>query len=321
LIFLRAIFYCLILLFTSCEGPESCIEAGDFGNSNKSRIIVYPYESIYLTIPENKYFCYPISGYETLNSSDFESAIKALPSTTYNRITLLKYCLLGFKDYTKQTVGNNTSIYDSENSQDKLNSRACYNKSGQDRVNCYEECADGCMQLMEIPRWTATIPSTETLKGIDIEPNTMISIKVKGQVSLGEVPSVSVSILSDLNSIQPAWSVNSTIQPNLNYNLKIPIEPSGDASTYQEYYKTIMISRKNSIPYANIADTCDIAYLMRDLAGQNDSKCPVTPNKIGYLNTVSSNNSQDSSNFEILPANNEIVNSDSSDKYLIFKNE
>ncbi len=322
MIFLRAIFYCLILLFTSCEGPESCIEAGDFGNSNKSRIIVYPYESIYLTRPENKDFCYPISGYETLTSDAFKLAIEALPSSTYNRITLLKYCLLGYKDYTKTTVGDQTSKTDSENTDSKLQERNCYTKTDQARTKCFEECADGCKQLMEIPRWTATIPSTETLKGIDIEPNTMISIKVKGQVSLGEVPSVPVSILSDLNSIQPAWSVKSTIQPNLNYNLKIPIEPSGDASTYQEYYKTIMISRKNSIPYANIApSSCDISYLMKDSTAQTDPQCPVTPNKIGYLNTVSSNNSQDPNAFEKLPANNEIVNSDSSDKYLIFKNK
>ncbi|MFZ9469533.1 MAG: type IV secretion system protein [Rickettsiales bacterium] len=319
MIFLRVLICCLILFFTACEGPESCIEAGDFGNTNKARITVYPYDSIYLTSPNKKNECYPIPEYENKSSQDFKTAIESLEGSPYNRVSLLKYCLLGFIDYTKQTVGNTTSINDYENSRAKLDSRACYNKSGQDRVNCYEDCADGCMQLMVEPRWTSTTPSTETLKGIDIEPNTMISIKVKGQVVLGEETVIPVNILSNVNQTQPSWAVNSLINPNTNYNVKFNMKTS-EAGTYEFYSKVILMSRKNPVAYADIASTCSISYLMNSSNLQNDPKCPVSPSKIGYLNVNDVNNSLAFASTENLADNNEILNLSTEDEYLVLQN-
>ena len=319
MIFLRVLLCCLILFFTSCEGPESCIEAGDFGNSNKARITVYPYDSIYLTSPSKKGECYPIPEYEIKSGSDFKTAIEGLDGSPYNRVSLLKYCLLGFKDYTKTTVGSPDSINDSENSQAKLDSRACYNKTGQDRVDCYEDCADGCMQLMVMPRWTSTTPSTETLKGIDIEPNTMISLKVKGQVVLGEVPTAPINISSDVNQIQPRWIVDRLIEPSTNYNSKFLMKTS-EAGTYEFYSKIILMSRKNPVPYTEIASTCNIAYLMNSLSQQTDPKCPVTPTKIGHLNVNDVNNSLAFASTENLADNNEILNLSTEDEYLVLQN-
>lgn len=152
-LFFFRIFLCFgIFLLSACEGPESCIEADDFGNSNKAKIIVYPYESIFLTSPGDENLCYPILEWKTLSTSDFKSKIDNLPVgsdyTSLTRTELLKYCLLGFNDYTRTTVGNPESLAGTQNTEEKKKERGCYLKTGQDRIDCYEECANGCKQLL-----------------------------------------------------------------------------------------------------------------------------------------------------------------------------
>lgn len=314
----------IFFFFSACEGPESCIEADDFGNSNKIKIIVYPYDSIYLTSPENVNLCYPseISDWKTLSSADFLTKIQSIPfdSTNYSKSKLLRYCLLGFNDYTRTTVGNTESLNGTQNTQAKRDERGCYLKTDQQRIDCYEACADGCKQLFEIPRWKATDPSTETLKGIDIEPNTMISFKVKGQVSLGDEPKINIVVNPDLNQIQPSWSVNNQFVTTANYNVKLP-EQNSEVNTYTHYSKVILINRKNPVSYVNIASGCNINYLMRNFAQQDDQSCPVNPSNIGMLNTKNPANQDDFNSVETLSNSDPVIqNLSDEDEYLILQN-
>jgi len=272
-----------LFLFSACEGPETCIDAEDFGNIKKDRIVVYPFYSILLNNPEDKE-CDKINPGDSKSKSELMSSYQAICGQNCDpKLKVLKYCLLGYADYHRTTVGNAHSESDANNTIAKRDDEGCYTKTNQNQIDCEYQCINACKQVKDMPNWTATSPSTETLKGIDIEPRTMISIKVKGEVSLGEENPDQVPLTYDKSAFKPNFTPNASISVEKGYNLKILQNSLSNSEVYSFANETILLNRRSDVWLSDVG-TCSVDYLLSS-SSEEDPKCPIKKTSTnGFLN-------------------------------------